>query len=70
MAPEWLAYAYGRNVNKLTEARTKMEVGKLHTDQSRAMIKSGSSNEVRANVKNTNTDFGISIPNMEYVIII
>ena len=70
MAPEWLAYAYGRNVNKLTEARTKMEVGKLRTDQSRAMIKSGSSNEVRANVKKTNTDFGISILNMEYVIVI
>ena len=33
------------------------------------MIKSVSSNEVGANVKKTNTDFGISILNMEYVII-
>ena len=32
------------------------------------MIKSVSSNEVGANVKKTNTDFGISILNMEYVI--
>ena len=31
------------------------------------MIKSVSSNEVGANVKNTNTDFGISIMTMEYV---
>ena len=31
-------------------------------------IKSVSSNEVGANVKKTNTDFGISILNMEYVI--
>ena len=31
------------------------------------MIKSVSSNEVGANVKNTNTDFGISILTMEYV---
>ena len=31
------------------------------------MIKSVSSNEVGANVKKTNTDFGISILNMEYV---
>ena len=34
----------------------------------RAMIKSVSPNEVWANVKMTNTDFGISILNMEYVI--
>ena len=32
------------------------------------MIKSVSSDKVRANAKNTNTDFGISILNMEYVI--
>ena len=32
------------------------------------MIKSVSSNEMEANVKKTNTDFGISILNMEYVI--
>ena len=32
------------------------------------MIKSVPSNEVGANVKKTNTDFGISILNMEYVI--
>ena len=32
------------------------------------MIKSVSSNEVGANVKKTNTDFGISILNMESVI--
>ena len=31
------------------------------------MIKSVSSNEVGANVKKTNTDFGISILNMEYI---
>ena len=55
------------NVNKLTEARTKLAVGNC-TDQSRAMIKSVSSNEVGTNVKKTNTDFGISLLNMEYVI--
>ena len=38
------------------------------TDQSSAMIKSVSPNEVGANVKKTNIDFGISILNMEYVI--
>ena len=38
------------------------------TDYSRAMIKSMSSNEVGTNVKKNNTDFGISISNMEYVI--
>ena len=38
------------------------------TDENRAMIKSVSSNEVEANVKKTNTDFGISILNMEYKI--
>ena len=32
------------------------------------MIKLVSSNEVGANVKKANTDFGISILNMEYVI--
>ena len=32
------------------------------------MINSVSSNEVGANVKKTNTDFGISILSMEYVI--
>ena len=32
------------------------------------MIKSVSSNEVGTEVKKTNTDFGISILNMEYVI--
>ena len=32
------------------------------------MIKSVSSNEVGTNVKKTNTDFGISLLNMEYVI--
>ena len=54
------------NVNKLTEARTKMEVGKFRAKAAQ-MIKS-MSNEVGANVKKTNTDFGISILNMEYVI--
>ena len=53
------------NVNKLTEARTKMEVGKFRAKAAQ-MIKSVS-NEVRANVKKTNTDFGISVLNMEYV---
>ena len=38
------------------------------TDESRAMIKSVSSNKVEANVKKTNTDSGISILNMEYKI--
>ena len=32
------------------------------------MIKSVSSNEVGTNVKKTNTDFGMSILNMEYII--
>ena len=32
------------------------------------MIKSVSSNEVGLNIKKTNTDFGISVLNMEYVI--
>ena len=54
------------NVNKFTEARTKMEVGELQTN--RTMIKSVSSNKVGANIKKTNTDLGISILNMEYVI--
>ena len=39
------------NVNKLTKARTKVEVYK-----------------VGSNVKKTNTNFGISVLNMEYVI--
>ena len=38
------------------------------TDEGRAMIKSVSSNKVGANVKKTNTEFEISILNMEYVI--
>ena len=38
------------------------------TRYSRAMIKSVSPNEVGANVKMTNTDFGISNLNLEYVI--
>ena len=67
------------NVNKLTEARTKMECQQTYrgtdqngsrqiTDEGRAMIKSVSSNKVGANVKKTNTEFEISILNMEYVI--
>ena len=49
------------NDAKLTDARTKMEVG-----LDRAMIETVSSKEVGANVKKSNTDFGISIWNMEY----
>ena len=49
------------NDAKFTDARTKMEVG-----LDRAMIETVSSKEVGANVKKSNTDFGISIWNMEY----
>ena len=51
------SFDYARQLIKIVWTRTRTSVDKEM-----------SSNEVRANVKKTNTDFGISIWNIEYVI--
>ena len=59
MAPKCMTYRMSTN---LARHRPKWKSANY------GMINSVSSNEVGANVKKTNTDFGISILSMEYVI--